>query len=68
MKEQDLTEHNIQVGKCSGELNRFIIEPFVVHEQEDEYYVCIFSTKDGDTIYFYEQVRNLILQMFTYIT
>ncbi|KAL5270375.1 hypothetical protein ACHWQZ_G001186 [Mnemiopsis leidyi] len=45
----------IQIEQCSGELNTFIIEPFIPHSQEDEYYVCIYSTKEGDTIYFYEE-------------
>jgi len=45
----------IQIEQCTGELNTFIIEPFVPHLPEDEYYVCIYSTKEGDTVYFYEQ-------------
>ena len=44
-----------QIEQCSGELNTFIIEPFIPHSQEDEYYVCIYSTKEGDTVYFYEE-------------
>jgi hypothetical protein len=43
------------VELCSGELNTFIIEPYIPHHQEDEYYVCIYSTKEGDTVYFYEE-------------
>ena len=36
-------------------MDAFIIEPFIPHSQEDEYYVCIYSTRSGDTIYFYEE-------------
>jgi ATP citrate (pro-S)-lyase len=35
-----------------GQLTHFIIEPMVPHEDSDECYVAIMSTKDGDTIMF----------------
>ena len=36
-----------QIGKASGKLRRFIIEPFVAHKQEEEAYVCINSEGQG---------------------
>ena len=39
-----------KVGKVTGTLTHFIIEPFVPHK--GEYYVAIKSNRDGDTIYF----------------
>jgi len=35
-----------------GRLTHFIIEPMVPHEDSDEYYIAIMSTRDGDTIMF----------------
>lgn len=45
----------VQVETVRGELNQFIIESFVPHEQKDEYYVCIQSVREGDLIYFYHE-------------
>lgn len=44
-----------QVGKASGKLKNFIIEPFVPHQQADESYVCIYSHRFGDTILFHHE-------------
>ncbi|KAJ9127036.1 hypothetical protein QFC24_001268 [Naganishia onofrii] len=41
-----------QVEKVTGTLNTFIIEPFLPHPQESEYYVCINSAREGDWILF----------------
>ena len=41
-----------QVGKASGKLRNFIIEPFVPHEQDQEAYVCIYSHRAADVILF----------------
>ncbi len=38
-----------------GQLTHFIIEPMVPHEDSDECYIAIMSTKDGDTIMFYPE-------------
>lgn len=46
---------NIQVGTASGPLKRFIIEPFVQHEQNEEFYVCIYAQRDCDTILFHHE-------------
>ena len=39
-----------KVGKVTGVLTHFIIEPYVEHK--GEYYVAIKSNREGDTIYF----------------
>ncbi|XP_052812732.1 ATP-citrate synthase-like [Mya arenaria] len=46
---------NFTIGKALGRLRRFIIEPFVAHEQSEEYYVCIYSHRSGDTILFHHE-------------
>lgn len=53
LKEHRNKEHT--VGKTTGVLQYFIVEPFVPHEQTDEYYVAITSEIDGDTILFYHE-------------
>jgi ATP citrate (pro-S)-lyase len=45
----------VQIDKAEGTLENFIIEPFVPHNQSDEYYVCIYSTREGETILFHDQ-------------
>lgn len=45
----------IQIDQASGELDHFIIEPFVPHAQNDEYYICIQNEKDGEEILFYSE-------------
>lgn len=40
------------VEKVSGILNHFIVEPFVPHQQCDEYYLCIQSWRTHDEILF----------------
>jgi ATP-citrate lyase beta-subunit len=39
-----------QIGKVTGILTHFIIEPFIPHK--GEFYVAIKSNREGDTIYF----------------
>lgn len=51
----DRMEKEIQVGQVKGVLDHFIVDPFVSHEQSDEYYVCIQSDRDGEEILFYSQ-------------
>lgn len=36
----------------TGILDTFIVEPFVPHEQTDEYYVCINSNREGEEFLF----------------
>ncbi len=42
----------VQVEKTTGTLNTFILEPFLPHKQEEEYYVCVNSAREGDWILF----------------
>lgn len=46
---------NFTVGKSVGRLKRFIIEPFVSHTQSEEFYLCIYSHRYGDTILFHHE-------------
>ncbi len=45
----------VTVGQTTGLLEYFIIEPFLPHEQSDEYYVAITSTREGDIIFFHHE-------------
>ncbi|KAJ3385980.1 citrate synthase [Entophlyctis sp. JEL0112] len=42
----------IKIDRTTGVLNTFIIEPFVPHPQDTEFYICIQSVRDGDLIFF----------------
>ena len=46
---------NIKIGNVEGVLKTFIVEPFVPHQAADEYYVCIYSVREGDEILFYHE-------------
>ncbi|GAX13952.1 citryl-CoA lyase [Fistulifera solaris] len=41
-----------QVEQVVGVLDHFIVEPCVPHQQEDEYYLCIHSNREGEEILF----------------
>ncbi|XP_067100577.1 ATP-citrate synthase isoform X1 [Osmerus mordax] len=43
------------VGKAKGVLKNFLIEPFVAHTQEQEFYVCIYATREGDYVLFHHE-------------
>ncbi|XP_066996750.2 ATP-citrate synthase [Anabrus simplex] len=43
------------IGKATGKLRNFIVEPFVPHKQDEEAYVCIYSHRYADTIMFYHE-------------
>jgi ATP citrate (pro-S)-lyase len=43
----------ITVGNVTGVLEHFIIEPYIPHEEKDEYYLAIISVRAGDEILFY---------------
>ncbi|CAG0914020.1 unnamed protein product [Notodromas monacha] len=43
------------VGKATGKLRNFLIEPFCPHEQSDEAYICIYSHRYADTILFHHE-------------
>lgn len=44
-----------KVERVTGILDTFIVEPFVPHKQEDEYYICIQSFRHNDEILFYHE-------------
>ncbi|KAK7508656.1 hypothetical protein BaRGS_00000222 [Batillaria attramentaria] len=46
---------DFQIGSAHGKLKNFIIEPFIEHKQDEEYYVCIHSHRYADTILFHHQ-------------
>ncbi|ODM94853.1 ATP-citrate synthase [Orchesella cincta] len=48
-------DKDIQIGKASGKLRNFIVEPFIPHADNEESYVCIYSHRQGDTILFHHQ-------------
>ncbi|XP_019739019.1 ATP-citrate synthase-like isoform X2 [Hippocampus comes] len=43
------------VGKAKGVLKKFLIEPFVPHKEEEEFYVCVYATREGDHVLFHHQ-------------
>jgi len=43
------------VAGITGQLTHFIIEPFVPHQQSEEFYVCMQSHRYKDEIYFYHE-------------
>lgn len=45
----------ITIGKIKDRLTHFLIEPFVPHSKNKEYYVAITSNREGDAIYFSTQ-------------
>ena len=45
----------ITVGSVTGVLDHFIVEPFVPHDQADEYYLAILSQREGDEILFHHE-------------
>ncbi|XP_013388694.1 ATP-citrate synthase isoform X2 [Lingula anatina] len=46
---------DFQIGKAVGKLKNFIVEPFVPHEQNEEFYVCIYSHRSADTVLFHHE-------------
>lgn len=45
----------ITVGNVTGILDHFIVEPFIPHKENDEYYLAIVSKRDGDEILFHHE-------------
>jgi len=45
----------VTVGTVTGILDHFIVEPFIPHKENDEYYLAIVSKREGDEIMFYHQ-------------
>lgn len=46
---------SLTTGNVTGKIDTFIVEPFLVHDQSEEYYFCIRSVADGDEILFARQ-------------
>jgi ATP citrate (pro-S)-lyase len=44
-----------KIGRAHGKLTNFIIEPFIDHSQQDEYYICIYSERECDKILFHHE-------------
>jgi ATP citrate (pro-S)-lyase len=44
-----------QVESVTGQLTHFLIEPFVPHKQEEEFYICIHSERYFEEILFYHE-------------
>jgi ATP-citrate lyase beta-subunit len=42
----------ITIGKVTDKLTHFLIEPFVPHDKNKEYYIAITSNREGDAIHF----------------
>ncbi|ROL03920.1 ATP-citrate synthase [Anabarilius grahami] len=53
LKSHLMTE--ITVGKVNGILKNFLIEPFVPHYQEEEFYVCIYASREGSQVLFHHE-------------
>ncbi len=47
------------IANAKGILKNFLIEPFVPHKQEEEFYVCIYAAREGDYVLF---IRWCVLQ------
>ncbi|XP_065278865.1 ATP-citrate synthase [Emys orbicularis] len=43
------------IAKATGILKNFLIEPFVPHQQVEEFYVCIYAAREGDYVLFHHQ-------------
>jgi ATP citrate (pro-S)-lyase len=53
-----LTENmdkEITINSAVGKLNKFIIEQYLPHEDEEEYYVCIYATRSGNRVLFHPE-------------
>ncbi|MBN3313790.1 ACLY synthase, partial [Atractosteus spatula] len=44
-----------KIAKAKGTLKNFLIEPFVAHKQAEEFYVCIYATREGDYVLFHHE-------------
>lgn len=45
----------VTIGNVTGILDHFILEPFVPHSPDNEYYLAITSSREGDDIMFYHK-------------
>ncbi|XP_073428475.1 ATP-citrate synthase isoform X2 [Dendrobates tinctorius] len=47
--------HETTIAKAKGILKNFLIEPFVRHKQNEEFYVCIYAAREGDYVLFHHE-------------
>eukprot|EP00127_Corallochytrium_limacisporum_P006078 Clim_evm27s218 gene=Clim_evmTU27s218 len=52
---QERMMKTINIGRASGTLHNFVIEPLIKHEQKEEFYLSFYSTRTGDNILFYHE-------------
>merc|ERR1719232_1956356 len=52
---EERMQKEIKVEGVVGELDHFIVEPFIKHESKDEYYICIQSDRTGEEVLFYHE-------------
>ncbi|PVZ98694.1 hypothetical protein BB558_005297 [Smittium angustum] len=45
----------IKIGNATGVIKVFLVEPFVPHKENEEFYVCIYSVREGDEILFTQE-------------
>jgi ATP-citrate lyase beta-subunit len=48
----DRMNKKLVIGEVTDKFSHFLVEPFVPHDKNKEYYVAITSNREGDTIYF----------------
>eukprot|EP00408_Alexandrium_pacificum_P056495 CAMPEP_0171170584 /NCGR_PEP_ID=MMETSP0790-20130122/8786_1 /TAXON_ID=2925 /ORGANISM="Alexandrium catenella, Strain OF101" /LENGTH=217 /DNA_ID=CAMNT_0011635429 /DNA_START=70 /DNA_END=720 /DNA_ORIENTATION=+ len=44
-----------KIEEVTGQLTHFLVEPFVAHEQSEEFYICMLSERYCDEILFYHE-------------
>ncbi len=49
---QERMGKEVTIGKATGPLTHFLVEPFTPHSEDEEYYVAIKDGRDADTVYF----------------
>ncbi|XP_068119208.1 ATP-citrate synthase isoform X2 [Hyperolius riggenbachi] len=47
--------HETTIAKARGILKNFLIEPFVPHKQQEEFYICIYAAREGDYVLFHHE-------------
>ncbi|KAG5441256.1 ATP-citrate synthase [Clonorchis sinensis] len=52
---KDRVGTSFQVGRVTGTLSRFLVEPFVPHEQSEEYYICMYTERESNVILFHHE-------------
>lgn len=52
---KEYTNKEIQIGEVIGKLGHFIVEPFLSHKETEEFYVCIYATRDGNCVLFHHE-------------